>query len=106
MYANVLKFHIRIPHENIDDHFFFYYYYYPNYHPCYNYFPFNKITLKSRMVVCYYRHGQAVLESSSVRVRGHSVLQTPALVFFLVSAWIVGTCYKRHSKAVFTCTSL
>ena len=45
MYANVLKFHLWIPHEKIGDSLFFSY---PNYLPFYSYFPFNKIALKSR----------------------------------------------------------
>ena len=48
MYANVLKFLLWIPHENIGDHYFVSY---PNYHPFKSYFPFNKITLKSRIFV-------------------------------------------------------
>ena len=45
MYADVLKFHIWIPREKIGDPYFFSY---PNYLPFESYFPFNKITLKSR----------------------------------------------------------
>ena len=48
MYANVLKFHILIPHENIGDPYFFSY---PNYLLFWSYFPFDKITLKSRIFV-------------------------------------------------------
>ena len=48
MYANVLKFRIWIPHENIGDPYFFSH---PNYLPFYSYFPFNKITLKSHIFV-------------------------------------------------------
>ena len=61
MYANVLKFHILIPHEI----FFFL----SQLSPILEVFSFDKITLKSHIFVLLYRHGQAVLESSSVRVR-------------------------------------
>ena len=40
VYANVLKFHIWIPHEKIGDPYFSY----SNYLPFYSYFPCNKIT--------------------------------------------------------------
>ena len=72
MYANVLKFHILIPHEKIGDRIFFL----SQLSPILELFPFDKITY----LYCCYRHGQAVLESGSW---GHSVLQTPALVFFV-----------------------
>ena len=76
MYANVLKMHMWIPHENIGDLYFFLIRIIAHF----PYFPFNKITLKSRIFVlllrswassvgvkhCYYGHGQAVLESSTV----------------------------------------
>ena len=48
MYANVLKIHVWIPNENIGDQYFFSC---PNYLPFESYFPFNKITLKSRIFV-------------------------------------------------------
>ena len=47
MYANVLKFHILIPHEKIGDSYFFLF-------PIISYFvlfPFDKITLKSHIFV-------------------------------------------------------
>ena len=81
MYANVLKFHVLIPHEKIGDPYFFLI-------PIISYFtelfPFDKITLKSYIctvvtVMAKQCWSQTVLESGSW---GHSVLQTPALVFF------------------------
>ena len=48
MYANVLKFLIWIPHENIGDPYCFSY---PSYHPFKGYFPFNAVTLKSHIFV-------------------------------------------------------
>ena len=80
MYANVLKFHILIPHEKIGDPVFFFL---SQLSPILELFPFDKITLKSHIYCtvvtimgkqCW---SQAVLESGSW---GHSVLQTPALV--------------------------
>ena len=47
MYANVLKFHIWIPHEKIGDLYFFVI----KLSPILDYFPFNKITLKSLIFV-------------------------------------------------------
>ena len=44
MYANVLKFHILIPHEKIGDPYFFLF-------PILEIFPFDKITLKSHIFV-------------------------------------------------------
>ena len=76
MYANVLKFHILIPHEN----FFFL----SQLSPILGLFSFDKITLKSHIFVLLLLSwassvgSQAVLESGSW---GHSVLQTPALVY-------------------------
>ena len=81
-YANVLKFHILIPHEKLGDPYFFLL----PISPILELFPFDKITLKSICIVvtimgkqCW---SQAVLESGSW---GHSVLQTPALVYLNVS---------------------
>ena len=85
MYANVLKFHILIPHEKIGDSYFFL----SQLSPILELFPFDKKMLKISYICtvvtimgkqCW---SQAVLESGSW---GHSVLQTPALVtlFFLV----------------------
>ena len=78
MYANVLKFHVLIPHEKIGDSYFFLI-------PIISFlelFPFDKITLKSYIctvvtVMAKQCWSQTVLESGSW---GHSVLQTPALV--------------------------
>ena len=79
MYANVLKFHVLIPHEKIGDPYFFLI-------PIISYFrelfPFDKITLKSYIctvvtVMAKQCWSHTVLESGSW---GHSVLQTPALV--------------------------
>ena len=47
MYANVLKFHILIPHEKIGDPYFFLI----PINPILELFPFDKITLKSRIFV-------------------------------------------------------
>ena len=82
MYANVLKFHILIPHEKIGDPYFFLI-------PIISYFRvislwWNNIEISYICTVitvmgkqCW---SQAVLESGSW---GHSVLQTPALVTFI-----------------------
>ena len=80
MYANVLKFHVLIPHEKIGDPYFFL----SQSSPILELFPFDKITLKSYIctvvtVMAKQCWSQTVLESGSW---GHSVLQTPALVFF------------------------
>ena len=48
MYANVLKFHILIPHEKIGDPYFFLI---PIISPILELFPFDKITLKSHIFV-------------------------------------------------------
>ena len=77
MYANVLKFHIWIPHEKIGDPYFFY----PNYLLFYSYFPFNKIRLKSRIFVPLLPSWQAVMESSSVGVRQLEAFSSSVLVF-------------------------
>ena len=82
MYANVLKFHVLIPHEKIGDPYFFLI-------PIISYlelFPFDIITLKSYIctvvtVMAKQCWSQTVLESGSW---GHSVLQTPALVLVLI----------------------
>ena len=82
MYANVLKFHVLIPHEKIGDPYFFLI-------PiisCLELFPFDKITLKSYIctvvtVMAKQCWSQTVLESGSW---GHSVLQTPALVIIII----------------------
>ena len=47
MYANILKFHILIPHEKIGDHIFFI----SQLSPILELFPFDKITLKSHIFV-------------------------------------------------------
>ena len=47
MYANVLKFHILIPHEKIGDHIFFL----PQLSPILELFLFDKIILKSHIFV-------------------------------------------------------
>ena len=47
MYANVLKFHILIPHEKIGDPYFFL----SQLSPILELFPFDKITLKSHIFV-------------------------------------------------------
>ena len=47
MYANVLKFHILIPHEKIGDPYFFL----SQLFPIVELFPFDKITLKSHIFV-------------------------------------------------------
>ena len=80
MYANVLKFHVLIPHEKLGDLYFFL----SQSSPILELFPFDKITLKSYIctvvtVMAKQCWSQTVLESGSW---GHSVLQTPALVFF------------------------
>ena len=75
MYANVLKFHICIPHENIGDPYCFSYL---NYQSFWNYFPFNKITLKSRIFVLLL---PSWARSVGVKqCKSQAVLQTPALV--------------------------
>ena len=48
MYANVLKFHILIPHEKIGDLYFFLL---SQLSPILELFPFDKITLKSHIFV-------------------------------------------------------
>ena len=78
MYANVLKFHVLIPHEKLGDLYFFL----SQSSPILELFPFDKITLKSYIctvvtVMAKQCWSQTVLESGSW---GHSVLQTPALV--------------------------
>ena len=85
MYANVLKLLKWIPLENIGDQYFFLIRIITHFRVI---SPFNKITLRFHIFVLLLPSGQAVLESSSVRVRqcwGHSVLETPALVIYLVS---------------------
>ena len=47
MYANVLKFHILIPHEKIGDPIFFLF----QLSPILELFPFDKVTLKSHIFV-------------------------------------------------------
>ena len=47
MYANVLKFHILIPHEKKSDQYFFL----SQLSPILELFPFDKITLKSHIFV-------------------------------------------------------
>ena len=84
MYANVLKFHVLIPHEKIGDPYFFLI-------PIISYFrviSFDKITLKSYIctvvtVMAKQCWSQTVLESGSW---GHSFLQTPALVSIIFSS--------------------
>ena len=82
MYANVLKFHVLIPHEKLGDLYFFL----SQSSPILELFPFDKITLKSYIctvvtVMAKQCWSQTVLESGSW---GHSVLQTPALVILVL----------------------
>ena len=90
MYANVLKFHVLIPHEKIGDPYFFL----SQSSPILELFPFDKITLKSYIctvvtVMAKQCWSQTVLESGSW---GHSVLQTPALVYLCVLSLIFLFC--------------
>ena len=104
MYANVLKFHIWIPHEKIGDRIFFSY---PNYLPFKSYFTFIKYIEISYICTVLTVMGkqcwsQAVLESGSW---GNSVLQTPALVFlfvfFLVFSPLFHCIYKSlYNKSI------
>ena len=106
MYANILKFHILIPHEQTGDSYFFLI-------PIISYFrvfPFDKITLKSHIFVLLLPSWassvgvKAVLESGSWR---HSVLQTPALVFFLLAYVGVHKLAKENTMVrKFTCINM
>ena len=68
MYANVSKFLIWIPHENIGDPYLFFL---SELSPILEFIPFNKVTLKSRIFVLLLLSwassvGEAALESGSV----------------------------------------
>ena len=94
MYANVLKFHVLIPHEKIGDPYFFL----SQSSPILELFPFDKITLKSYIctvvtVMAKQCWSQTVLESGSW---GHSVLQTPALVSSVTSLSFSFLPYPSH----------
>ena len=96
MYANVLKFHVLIPHEKISQS-----------SPILELFPFDKITLKSYIctvvtIMAKQCWSQTVLESGSW---GHSVLQTPALDIFIPTLFMLNVS-SRTSVSLSICLSL